>query len=979
METREERLKRLEEERQARLNPTQTLPKDEKPNVFQLRRLALDSDKLNKNQRTSLKGAATEVARGESKLEAMGKDVPHIVDDSKGILGETLDLVGGGSPMLGGPYAELIRAAGKAKRGEDVDLMSTISSIGSRFKAGVERAIPAMDNDEAIELAQLPDIVGEEFGLHPARIASAVIPFLKNADDLANYVSGKEPTNDTSNAGGPVSEFATAMLAEVALDLFSFGEIKVIDKAFSGVRKAVSPAFDAVVGADNKVVNTIRDKFSPFGNLRQSERKGDVAEGATDKFRAEVSKTVAVADQELEAIQAKVIELSAGLNAEELVAMGAFFRDKDALKKAVSKISNADPSRAQEIEARTEAFGELFTEWFSAEEKAGALSPTQFVDEYIFGSGPVTRTGEKRSDDIIDALGVQKRDITPQARKVRGDAEIQQKFQKERTFDDAVERLQNGLPTELDISMLAGKRGLLHNRSVATKRLLDIVIKDPAFGAEKIVDDIPIAKEGFKPFRLDEDGAGWLLPNDIVEELNKLQGVFKEGGTVEELGRAYDKILNPWKGYKLLSFGYHTRNAYSNAFQNHLADVGVDAHADAMRLLTSKSLKGSDAEMLQEAKDLGVFGGGLYANEYLGRIEDQVRKNIRRGLKDADEADFAKAIDDVGAIDPLTEKALYVAQRAGKEVSREEVDEKIAQISKNTYKDGNKFSDVFGNDGHVLRFNRLVGTGIENGFRLAHYIEKRKGGMSAEDAMLSVKKYLFDYGELTDFERKVMKRIIPFYTWSRKNIPLMIDALSREPSKFNSVGRVVRASEAPFDDDPLKPDYFTENIPIRLPVGSEDDPLYAVADLPINDLSLDAFKGVLGSNPVASIVGNSLGLDIRNLKFDGAGFQPRELSSKPDKDVLALLERFGIEKTPLADIASNPKLISYAKTLSPSVLNQLANIAVSGASRGDTGIRALNAIGLPRLTKVNQSREAGSKIYAQREALRQLLQQPTNQ
>jgi hypothetical protein len=70
---------------------------------------------------------------------------------------------------------------------------------------------------------------------------------------------------------------------------------------------------------------------------------------------------------------------------------------------------------------------------------------------------------------------------------------------------------------------------------------------------------------------------------------------------------------------------------------------------------------------------------------------------------------------------------------------------------------------------------------VEDPARFAHYIDKRVKGDTAIDAMFSVKKYLFDYEDLTDFERNVLRRIIPFYSFMRFNMPFQIERVLNRP------------------------------------------------------------------------------------------------------------------------------------------------------------------------------------------------------
>ena len=79
----------------------------------------------------------------------------------------------------------------------------------------------------------------------------------------------------------------------------------------------------------------------------------------------------------------------------------------------------------------------------------------------------------------------------------------------------------------------------------------------------------------------------------------------------------------------------------------------------------------------------------------------------------------------------------------------------------------------------------------ENYVRLAAYLSgvKRFGlEDNGNAAALFTKALQFDYKDLSDFERTYMKNILPFYTWSRRNIPLQFNALLSQPGKFNKLG-----------------------------------------------------------------------------------------------------------------------------------------------------------------------------------------------
>lgn len=108
----------------------------------------------------------------------------------------------------------------------------------------------------------------------------------------------------------------------------------------------------------------------------------------------------------------------------------------------------------------------------------------------------------------------------------------------------------------------------------------------------------------------------------------------------------------------------------------------------------------------------------------------------------------------------------------------------------------------------------------QNNANLAHYLWKREQGFSAVDAAASVKKYQFDYSQLTNVEKSVFRRVIPFYTWTRKNVPLQLESLVTAPNKPMGVNKFIGSFvETNYDgtpDERYLPDWMIQNFPVRV-------------------------------------------------------------------------------------------------------------------------------------------------------------------
>lgn len=77
--------------------------------------------------------------------------------------------------------------------------------------------------------------------------------------------------------------------------------------------------------------------------------------------------------------------------------------------------------------------------------------------------------------------------------------------------------------------------------------------------------------------------------------------------------------------------------------------------------------------------------------------------------------------------------------------------------------------------------------------RFSHYIGLRREGYAAEAAAQMVSDAHLDYGKLTPFERDVMKNVVPFYAFSRRNMSRMAGQM-QNPGPISSLVRAVSNS-----------------------------------------------------------------------------------------------------------------------------------------------------------------------------------------
>ena len=142
-----------------------------------------------------------------------------------------------------------------------------------------------------------------------------------------------------------------------------------------------------------------------------------------------------------------------------------------------------------------------------------------------------------------------------------------------------------------------------------------------------------------------------------------------------------------------------------------------------------------------------------------------------------------------------------------------------------------------------IRWAQTFNRNGENWGRLVHYMYRREHeGASAQVAADWVKKAHFDYEELTPVERDKFKAFIPFYTWTRKNIPYQLVQLASRPGKYATFPKGIATAnelatgdtETPGPQEALMPDWMRDRFAFRIPGGEN---LYMLPQIGVSDLS----------------------------------------------------------------------------------------------------------------------------------------------
>lgn len=202
-----------------------------------------------------------------------------------------------------------------------------------------------------------------------------------------------------------------------------------------------------------------------------------------------------------------------------------------------------------------------------------------------------------------------------------------------------------------------------------------------------------------------------------VTELMRIRGNFEA---------YYDTLIGGWKAGKVIwNPATHFRNIFSNSI---LLDLSGMDH-----IQQSKYMVQAIKEIKAGSKEYQV------AKRYFARttlIRGELLDDMLRGVKESQGSGLDKTIN-------LIPKLVGKGKISGKPAQIYQTEEFLGKFMK--------------------------------------YLQQRDKGKSVIKAVEEANKWLFDYGELTKWEKLIARRAMPFYTFPRKALPRVAEAAANNP------------------------------------------------------------------------------------------------------------------------------------------------------------------------------------------------------
>ncbi len=325
---------------------------------------------------------------------------------------------------------------------------------------------------------------------------------------------------------------------------------------------------------------------------------------------------------------------------------------------------------------------------------------------------------------------------------------------------------------------------------------------------------------------------GMYFPKDIAPQIGKMSlGIdqFTESLGSGKVMHFYDQMLRTWKSsVTIYLLSHHIRNVIGDSWLAWMDGMNDPTYfAKSFDVIKTQRWRYSDIkegknplkDILGEGREseiigemMGVAAGRIPRPEHVAVMAKVGKKKYPMTREQVYQMGFRQGIfPHSSVIEDLPGSETFMEQLANK------------------YHPG-KVGPFAPFKGNVSKGARGTSEVREHFVRIAHWMyaleHPDKPVNSLEELMVQassrVRRYHPDGLDLTAVERKVFRRLIPFYSWQRKSIPLIMEGLVTHPAKIMAYPKVMHAVQEsqgidtsisePWPTDQLFPDWLSGSV-----------------------------------------------------------------------------------------------------------------------------------------------------------------------
>jgi hypothetical protein len=440
---------------------------------------------------------------------------------------------------------------------------------------------------------------------------------------------------------------------------------------------------------------------------------------------------------------------------------------------------------------------------------------------------------------------------------------------------------------------------------------------------------------------------GYYYDKEVADMIYRMDeaGMFstKLGGDLGKwINGIYDPLLSSWQyGITQLRPGHHVRNFVGNGSIQYLSEGtkfmprSINDAIKAMHLFGNYT----DADLMRILNAQGdvitprpgeVFSRGNYG--------EMTRETVAEAYQELGMRRTANIVDDIWESEGIVGKFGKILDKVT--LRNTKVGEMAGGLS--------ELNDNFGRMSHFMQIIHKEQAATVKRFKTTEELYKY--------AAKRVQKFHPDSTTLSDFEKKYMRRIFPFYSWTRGAIPALLETMMYNPGRvmninkasYNlaiSMGTNPDSLSDPFPEDQMFPSFLTEKVQgPQFKIGGKYysvSPGFISWDLP-NTFGADPFRGTLGMTspilrvPLELITGSSVGTgskirdfsDYVDSNIPGINYVANVSGYSPTGSVASMLQGMGMD--PMAQVDAGNRTGTSAGL---SAINWLTGLGISEYSK----------------------------------------------
>lgn len=312
------------------------------------------------------------------------------------------------------------------------------------------------------------------------------------------------------------------------------------------------------------------------------------------------------------------------------------------------------------------------------------------------------------------------------------------------------------------------------------------------------------------------DVSNYSIPENMVEAMRTLAPETRLAPPERGLLGSLDQFTNAFKIGALASPAFHVRNAYSGAYN--AATQGAFNPLDyAAAFLASQGMPDMLKSRLAKAP------------AYQGMTPDEALRAFI-GDSGAQRVSSGNVISDLsGQSDPATVRGLYPGASNEPTIADAAAELVTGRKGRGWGEFLNDFFSLRGvgllrearpvNTNPLLVLNDAVGQGVEDMLRTGTFLNQVRKGVDPAVAGDLTRLTQLDYAPeaFTSFERSVMKRGVPFYSFQKQILPSIAENILYQPGGLQgqTIRAIARGSEP--SEDNFVPDHLRQSAAIPLP------------------------------------------------------------------------------------------------------------------------------------------------------------------